>query len=142
MKPLVSVHVVHYSCTNCGEEKEEMKTCSECSAPMRVIQVAELYGDEANEYLESLKEESKNEPEDKKVSGVQFDDSVSGAEVEEADLPEEVGLDDIYPEEKEKEGKAARKTYIDDLGSDFEQALDILDQDDEGFDDVENLPEL
>ena len=145
MKPLVSVHVVHYACANCGEETEEVKMCKECNAPMRVIQVVELYGDEANEYLDSLKETSEKKQE-KKVGGVEFDDSVSGAEAEGLEIEEEslddtdeVELGEIFPEEEDGEQKA----YVGDLGDDFEAALDILDQeDDELGEDIEDLPEL
>lgn len=147
MKPLVSVHVVHYSCSNCGEETQEVKMCNECSAPMRVIQVAELYGDEANEYLENLKQEETKESKDKSVGGVQFDDSVSGVEQEELDSesvePEEeddVELAEIFPEEEDDN---SRRTYVGDLGDDFETALEELDKEDDDLgDDVEDLPEL
>lgn len=148
MKPLVSVHVVHYSCSNCGEEIDEVKMCKDCNAPMRVIQVAELYGDEANEYLDNLKEAEKSKAPEKKSSTMQFDDSVSGEESEDLGLEEEavpednddVELGEIFPEEEEGD---ERRTYVGDLGDDFEAALDVLDQEDEDLeDDVENLPEL
>jgi hypothetical protein len=144
MKPLVSVHVVHYSCSNCGEEIEEVKMCGECSAPMRVIQVAELYGEEASEYLDSLKENEKNKPKEPKVRETQFDESIVGAELEEEDAniedTDDVELGEIFPEEEEESGE---RTYVGDLGDDFEAALDVLDQEDEDFgDDIEDLPEL
>ena len=147
MKPLVSIHVVHYSCSNCGEEKEEVKMCNDCNAPMRVIQVAELYGEEANEYLDNLKEVEKDKPSERKASTLQFDESVSGAESEESESTEEttqdaddVELAEIFPEEEDGN---ERRTYVGDLGDDFEAALDVLDQEDEDLgDDVEDLPEL
>ena len=147
MKPLVSVHVVHYSCSNCGEEMEEVKMCKECNAPMRVIQVVELYGNEANEYLENLKENSEKKEEKKKVGGIEFDDSVIGAEAEGLEVEEEsiddgdeVELGEIFPDEDEEGGS---KKYVGDMGEDFEAALDILDQEDEELgDDIEDLPEL
>jgi len=144
VKPLVSVHVVHYSCSNCGEEIEEVKMCSGCNAPMRVIQVVELYGDEAEEYLENLKEKAKKDTAKAKVTNVEYDESVSGAEVEEEDLDSDVSddveLGEIFPDEEEEEES---KTYVGDLGDDFEAALDILDQEDEELgEDIENLPEL
>lgn len=147
MKPLVSVHVVHYSCSNCGEETEEVRMCKECSAPTRVIQVAELYGEEANEYLEKLKEGQKSREKESKVSGLQFDDSISGfqteeEEVEEIDGTDEVELGEIFPEEEDDEKNPGKK-YVSDLGDDFEAALDILDQEDDDLgDDIEDLPEL
>lgn len=149
MKPLVSIHVVHYSCSNCGEEIDEVKMCKDCNAPMRVIQVAELYGDEANEYLDNLKEVDKSKTPEQKVSTVQFDESVSGLQDEESETEDKsvfdndndnVELAEIFPEE---EGGSEKRTYVGDLGDDFEAALDTLDQEDEDIgDDIEDLPEL
>ncbi len=138
MKPLISVHVVHYSCSNCGEEIEEVKMCKECSAPMRVIQVAELYGEEAEEYLETLKENSKKNLPKEKSPVIQFDEDIE-IEEEEEGLSDDVELGEIFPEDD----SLPNKTYVDDLGDDFEAALDILDQEDEDFsDDIDDLPEL
>jgi hypothetical protein len=148
MKPLVSLHVVHYSCTNCGEETEEVKMCDACNAPMRVIQVVELYGDEANEYLEDLKEQASKNVKKEKVSEVQFDSSVTGADVDSLgeedvlDDADDIELGEIFPEDDEEE-EGSKKKYVNDLGDDFEAALDILDQEDEDMpDDIEDLPEL
>jgi len=144
VKPLVSVHVVHYACSNCGDEIEEVKMCSACNAPMRVIQVVELYGDEANEYLENLREKEKDVKKEQKVNGVQFDESVSGSDVgDEGDVStgvdESLELGEIFPDEGDEE----ERTYVGDLGDDFESALDILDQEDEELgEDIEDLPEL
>lgn len=147
---MVSVHVVHYACSNCDEENEEVRMCKECNAPSRVIKVSELYGQEATDYLDNLKEEKEKQKEKKKpsVSGVQFDGSISGAETEdyeeESFLKEEdddVPLSEIFPEEEEEFGE--KKKFVDDLGDDFEAALDVLDQEDDGLsEDVEDLPEL
>ena len=147
MKPLVSVHVVHYACSNCGEEKEEVKMCNDCNAPMRVIQVVELYGDEANEYLDNLKESSVKKVEKKTVAELQFDDSVSGADAldEEEELlgVDELELGEIFPDEEEEENDESEKKFVGDLGDDFEAALSILDEEeDELADDMEDLPEL
>ncbi len=147
---MVSVHVVHYACSNCDEENEEVRMCKECNAPSRVIKVSELYGQEATDYLDSLKEQKEKQKEktSSSVSGVQFDNSVSGAETEgyeEERLPteeeEDIELSEIFPEEKEEFGE--KKKFVDDLGEDFEAALDVLDQEDDGLsEDVEDLPEL
>jgi len=147
MKPLVSIHVVHYSCSNCGEEVDEVKMCGDCNAPMRVIQVAELYGDEANDYLDSLKEGEKSKSSESKVGVVQFDESVSGVSSDESEIEgesisdtDDVELGEIFPEEDEDSEK---RTYVGDLGNDFEAALDALDQEEEDLgDDIEDLPEL
>ncbi len=144
MKPLVSVHVVHYSCSNCGEEIEEAKMCKECSAPMRVIQVVELYGDEANEFLENLKTSSEKKEEKVNVCEVQFDESVMGADVEEEEdfvETDDLELGEIFPDEDDDSAKG--KTFVDDLGDDFEAALGVLDQEEEELgEDIGDLPEL
>jgi hypothetical protein len=57
IKHMVTVQVVHYHCSNCGEEKEEVKLCESCKAPMKVIQVIEKFGDEAEKFLENLKKQ-------------------------------------------------------------------------------------
>jgi hypothetical protein len=142
VKPLNSVHVIHYSCSNCGDEEEYAKLCSSCKAPMRVIQVVELYGEEADEYLEKLNQKEESSKKKENSGGVQYDDSVLGMSEEEdfesdegkSDV-DDVALGDIFPDE---EGK---KNYVDDLGDDFEAALDILDQE-EDDEDIEDLPEL
>ncbi len=151
MKPLVSLHVVNYSCPNCGEEVEEVKMCTGCKAPMRVIKTMELYGDEANKYLEDLKEESKKKVASNIDSGVQFDNSVIGVGPEDLDSVEEkedsveedaaLELGEIYPDADDEDSD--RKYNIGELDSDFGDALDFLDQeDDEISADMKGLPEL
>ncbi len=143
VKPLNSVHVIHYSCSNCGEEEEYAKLCSPCKAPMRVIQVVELYGEEADEYLAKLNQKKELSESKENSSSVQYDDSVLGISEEEEDFEEDekksdvekVALGDIFPDEENK------KNYVSDLGDDFEAALDVLDQEDDD-EDIEDLPEL
>ncbi len=145
MKPLTSVHVVNYSCGNCGEEEEHAKLCSSCKAPMRIIQVVELYGEEADEFLQNLKQQSQTEEKHKGVSSIQYDDSVVGINEDDIEEVEDPGVDDglelgdIYPDEDDDEKKSR---YVGDIGDDFESALDILDQEDEDDDDLTDLPEL
>jgi hypothetical protein len=55
VKSMITVQIINYHCANCGEEIEEVKLCNSCKAPMRVIQVTEKYGAEAEKYLEDLK---------------------------------------------------------------------------------------
>jgi predicted RNA-binding Zn-ribbon protein involved in translation (DUF1610 family) len=55
VKSMITVQIVHFHCSNCGDEIEEVKLCKSCKAPMRVIQVTEKYGEEAEKYLEDLK---------------------------------------------------------------------------------------
>ena len=51
----VSVHVVFYSCPDCGYEKEHIEFCKKCGKEMRVIDVVEKFGTEAQELIEKLK---------------------------------------------------------------------------------------
>lgn len=151
MKPLVSLHVVNYSCPNCGEEVEEVKMCAGCKAPMRVIKTMELYGDEANQYLETLKEGDKKKAIKNDNGGVQFDDSVIGADADEIESVDEkidsteedngLELGEIYPDSDD--GASERKYNIGELDSDFEEALGFLDQEDDDIpEDMKGLPEL
>lgn len=147
VKSLLSVHVVHYTCANCGEEHEEVKLCTACKAPMKVIQVVELFGEDAAKYLDQLKKGKKEEELNRNLSARQFDDTVLGAESEEMDkevhvteepAAEEVdssGLTDIFPDD----GEVHASAVADDM--DFADALDILDQE-ETSEDIEDIPEL
>lgn len=53
-KPVFTIQVIRYYCTNCGEEKEEVKLCPTCKSSMRVVEVVEKYGEEAKEYLQDI----------------------------------------------------------------------------------------
>jgi len=55
-----SVHVVFFSCPDCGDETEHIHFCTECSTPMRVIDVVEKFGDEAEEFLKKVQEKVQN----------------------------------------------------------------------------------
>ena len=55
-----SVHVVFFSCAECGEEVDEIKICPECGKPMKVIDVVEKFGEDADRYLEKAVPPKKN----------------------------------------------------------------------------------
>ena len=55
-----SVHVVFFSCPDCGEETEHIQLCPDCSKPMRVIDVVEKFGDEADAFLMKVQERIEN----------------------------------------------------------------------------------
>ena len=125
IKPVVKVQLIIYACPNCGNEIEEVKLCPMCSHPMRVVEVKELYGDEAEKLLEEIKE-------NKSVTSTITDE---GMEVDKSSLKDE-DTDDIYLSD----------IYADD-GSEPKNVppLDtsILDDfDDDGDDDLPPLPEL
>ena len=149
IKPVNSVHIVIYSCPNCGEELEELKLCNECDSPMKVVQVIEKYGSEADEYLEKLKKEGSwgagtVVPPKKKESG---DGGISGDDLEELDIPitglqeqeeeddEPTGLGEIFPDEDDGEAAPASSSNGD---LDFMEALEKLDEEE----DVEDLHDL
>jgi len=85
-----SVHVVFFSCPNCGEETEHIQLCPDCSKPMRVIDVVEKFGDDAEEFLKKIQERVEN-------GTLKKDDFVSMEEDEQPNvivLSEEDHLDD------------------------------------------------
>lgn len=61
IRPVVSIQVIHYVCPNCQDEVEEAHICTSCKAPMRVMQVKELYGEEAQKFLEELRKRDNSE---------------------------------------------------------------------------------
>ncbi len=103
---------------------------------MRVIQVVDLYGDEAVEYIENLNKASDKEikKDEKKNNSVQYDDSVLGVDVEE-DKDDDMELIDIFPDEGEDKGI----TFVGDLDDDL---TDELDKEDDYDEDIDDLPVL
>ncbi|HVX92679.1 MAG TPA: hypothetical protein VHA74_01030 [Candidatus Dojkabacteria bacterium] len=153
-KPVRSVHIVIYACPNCGEELEELKLCRECKSPMKVIQVVEKFGNEAEQYLADLKK-----------SGVWTDETVSPRkddlndggisedDVDELNIPinglhpkrvlndddstsDDAVLGEIFPDDGE--GEHVKTAGVDD---DFESILNKLDEE-EDTTDLEGIPEL
>ena len=52
--PRKSVHVVFLSCPHCGTERDHIEMCLECNEPMRVIDVVEKFGDDAERFLKRV----------------------------------------------------------------------------------------
>lgn len=147
VKPVNSVHIVIYACSNCGEEVEELKLCNECNSPMKVVQVIEKYGEEADEYLEQLKKDGNWDagvvtPKKKVESS---DGGISADEIDHLDIPitglheeeeeeedEPMGLGEIFPDDDDSGNKPATQDI------DFMEALEKLDEEDE----VENMDGL
>lgn len=144
VKPVNSVHIVIYACSNCGEEVEELKLCNECTSPMKVVQVIEKYGEEADEYLEQLKKDGnwgagvvtpkkKDEPTDGGISADEIDSlDIPITGLNESDDDEPVGLGEIFPDDDESDAKPAAQDL------DFMEALDKLDEEE----DVDNMDGL
>lgn len=131
VKATTNIHVVMFTCPDCTHEIEEMKLCPKCGKPMRVINVVEKFGDEAEEFIKKLKE---------------------GEEIEE-DAPTIIKLseEDHIEEEEEEDSGALGVIYPDDDASpassegadiDFMDALEKLDEEDEDPGEFNELPEL
>lgn len=151
VRSVITVQVIHYCCSNCGEEIEEMKSCPSCKAPMRVLQVKELYGDEATKFLESLKSNQDDGDDSAKledlgtIEGSMADESVltkldvvdapgnpkSKSVVSEVDELSAFG--EIFSDDDEEETAPSPKAKK--ASEDF-SFLDELDKDEGGMDDV------
>lgn len=150
-KKINSIHLVVFACQNCGEEFEELRLCKECKSPMKVIQVIEKFGDEADEYLAKLKRDGEWEDnsvrpkhDDLKDGGLSIaedeldyiDIKVAGEDdvVDPADMP----IGDIFPDD-EAEHTPVIKGEAD---LDWTEALDKLDEEEDTSDLDDELPEL
>ncbi len=149
IKPVNSIHVVVFACSHCGEEIEELKLCNECNSPMKVVQVFEKFGQEADEYLAELKKEGMWDADSvspKKKKEKIDDGGISGDDLDHLDIPimgvndggvkEDLddGLSDIFPDEDDEVESATSGSQ--DL--DFMEALEKLDEEDQ----IEDLEEL
>lgn len=148
-----SVHVVFFSCQNCGEEVEHIQFCPDCGKPMRVIDVVEKFGEDAEEFIKKVEDRLSN---GNVVNEKDYSDIVEDTEsnviilgeedhVDDAGVVEDVdSLDEIFPDDDaDLESKAIKSD--DDL-SDLDDIVAELDKDDDDFsmDDFgdEGLPEL
>lgn len=166
VKQMITVQIVHYHCANCGDEIEEVKLCTSCKAPMRVIQVTEKYGAEAEKFLEELKKQPNAVL--KTDSGLDDNVSKSGVENAFADEDELKHIDEIdtgyTPIEAKSEDEMMAELIGDDgifaggddeapvpKSKDLEDILEGLDSDDNsgidpsadfGGDDLESFRDL
>lgn len=120
--PRQSVHVVFFSCPDCGEETEHIHICEDCGKPMRVINVVEKFGEEAEEFLEKLEKNSNGNSNGKKnitvnsseesddeqpnvIMLAQDEDTLNdGALIVDDDID---SLGEIYPEDDDEEKTAS-----------------------------------
>lgn len=149
-----SVHVVFFSCPDCGEEIEHIQLCPNCSKPMRVIDVVEKFGDEADVFLKKVKDRIENgtlekgdlvsvdEDERPNVIVLSDEDSLDDGAVVDDGVDT---LGDIFPddEDDEKVSSSAQEglTDLDDIVAELDK------EEDDDFplaDDLgeEGLPEL
>ncbi|MBI2357060.1 hypothetical protein HYV12_03370 [Candidatus Dojkabacteria bacterium] len=136
VQPVKSIHIVVFGCSNCGEELEELKLCKECNSTMKVVQVIEKFGEDAESYLAHLKREGvwssdsvtpKKKDDDDEDSGI-GDDDLDGLDIPIRGIPEDTfedtpGLTDIFPDE------GAPSSLEPDV--DFQKALSALDEEEE-----------
>ena len=150
-----SVHVVFFSCPDCGEETEHIHFCPECSTPMRVIDVVEKFGEDADEFLNRIKEKVENgtlkkddfvtvdENEHPNIIVLTDEDSLDDGAVVDDDVD---SLGDIFPDDDSDDEKVTSSapeglTDLDDIVAELDKEED---DDFSMVDDLgdEGLPEL
>lgn len=153
-----SVHVVFFSCAHCGDEVEDIKVCPECGETMRVIDVVEKFGEDAEKFLEKIKKNTistKAEEEEEDYAGIPDEEPniiLMGGDTDllvddgglDPSTTDDTGLDIIFPDDSEDSG--VKTEVLED--TELAKALEQLDSEEEdvnaedfGFDD-ENIPEL
>lgn len=151
-----SVHVVFLSCPHCGKERDHIEMCGECGEAMRVIDVVEKFGEDAERFLkrvEKRKENGKIEDEEEYESIDKEEPNIilmgGDEELDDGGIDpsndDDDSLDVIYPDEEEE----GRKEVVAQPDDDLTKALEQLDSEDDedltagdfGFDDGE-IPEL
>ncbi len=152
-----SVHVIYLSCPHCGTEKDHIEMCTECGEPMRVIDVVEKFGEDAERFLKRVEKRKENgtvseedddyvdiENEEPNIILMGGDEEINDDGIDPT-TDDDGSLDVIYPDEDE----ASRKEIVVDADDDLTKALDQLDSEDDddmsaqdfGFEDGE-IPEL
>ncbi len=147
-----SVHVVFFSCENCGEEVEYIQFCPDCGKPMRVIDVVEKFGKDGDEFIKKVEDRlaETTQPEEKEYTDIVEEPEsniiVLGEDehLNEKETVDDVpSLDEIYPDDDADLEKPINKS--DDL-SDLDEIVAELDKEDDDFsmDDFgdDGLPEL
>ena len=156
-----SIHVVFFSCPHCGDETDYVNICPECGEPMKVIDVVEKFGDDAERFLERarkrLNENTRKNPDSEddfeSIDNEEPNIILMGDEnlEEDAGIDPAVEIDDgsldvIFPEDEEEDVvPKATVSPDDDLAKALEQLDSEEDEDisaeDFGFEDGE-IPEL
>lgn len=134
--PRQSVHVVFFSCPNCGEEAEHIHTCSDCGSSMRVIDVVEKFGEEAEEFRKKIKEKAANGTLKEEDLDTEKDEETPNIIVlGDADHIEDDGaiedddtaqLGDIFPDDEENPTSSAPEglTDLDDIVAELDKEED------------------
>jgi hypothetical protein len=152
-----SVHVVFLSCPHCGTERDHIEMCGDCGEAMRVIDVVEKFGDDAERFLKRTLKRNAGKK-------VQEDDDYISIDNEEPNIilmgddgalngdngidpndDDDTSLGVIFPDDDEED----RKEVVIEADDDLTKALEQLDSEDDddltaqdfGFDDGE-IPTL
>jgi hypothetical protein len=152
-----SVHVVFFSCQNCGQEVDYIQFCPDCGNPMRVIDVVEKFGEDADEFVKKIEDRladgnlAKDNPaipspineEESNVIILSEEDHVE--ELDDVNSVEDINsLDDIFPDDSDSDEKPHNPEELD--LSDMDDIVAELDKEDDDFsmDDFgdDGLPEL
>ena len=148
-----SVHVVFFSCQNCGEEEDYIQFCPDCGKPMRVINVVEKFGDDAEEFIAKIEDrlaQNGNGKENNSIETVEDEepniivlDEHEHAEgeslVDEVDALEEIFPDDSDSDIKAIDGQENEFSDLEDIVAELDKEDDDFSLDDFGDD---GLPEL
>ena len=156
-----SVHVVYLSCPHCSHEMDYIKLCPQCNEPMKVIDVVEKFGEDADRFLKRLEKRKEEGTDGESVVGLAAEDEMVGIDKEEPNIilmgaddslddgidpaaTDDTSLDVIFPDDDES--VSTEPVSVDD---DLAKALEQLDSEEEenitaedfGFDDG-GIPEL
>ena len=144
------MHVVYLSCPHCSHEMDTIELCPVCGEPMKVIDIVEKFGEDAERFLKRVEKRNGS------AKAVTTDEELE-IEKEEPNIIllglDDVGFDPlcdvgfrdvIFPDDDSSESSVDVS-----LDDDLAKALDLLDSEDEenvtaedfGFEDGE-IPEL
>lgn len=137
-----SVHVVFFSCAHCGDEIEDIKMCPSCGKPMKVINVVEKFGEEAEEFLAKIRKQIPPKPEDEDEGYISIDEEqpniillggkttvVDDGGIDPTAADDGDGLDIIFPSDDDGEESHPKVEALDD--SELSKALEQLDEEDD-----------
>jgi len=152
-----SVHVIFLSCPHCSAERDHIEMCTECGEAMRVIDVVEKFGEDAERFLERAKKRNagKKVAEDEEYISIDNEEPNIILMGDDDALNDDNGIDPaeddgsigvIFPDDDDDED---RKEVVVEADDDLTKALEQLDaeEDDDltaqdfGFEDDE-IPTL
>ncbi len=157
--PRKSVHVIFLSCPHCGNERDHIEMCEECGEPMRVIDVVEKFGEDAERFLKRMEKRKTEKNIDIDDDDISIDeeepniilmgneDALNGDNGIDPTEDDDGGLEVIFPDIDDGEGE--RKETVVEADDDLTKALEQLDSEEDddltaedfGFEDGE-IPTL